>query len=158
MSKLNIGLLTATLSVATIDSSQSAALLGFSQPNAAVNITTTSVLPPQVITAVTVTCPAAGKLVASATAELSYRWTGPVEAYGRVLYGISRNSSSLPTKTYSSAGPANSEFEAISEAISVQRVDSCARGAAVTYRLVAILGLNTGDASMRDPVLIVTFF
>lgn len=115
---------------------------------------------PTVLRAVSVKCPAAGYLVAMATAQFDIDSAGgPDGDEAAIEYGITRNTIAFDYNRahnlYYSILPV---FEKISVPGSIQRIDSCSALANHTYRFVARRGDGTAVLSARQPSLVVQFF
>jgi hypothetical protein len=120
-----------------------------------VNITTISTANPDVLREVAVTCPDDGDLWAIANARLSYTVVSPAFA-GTIAYSLARNSTSFDSAfQHNIFGNFVNDFSTIP--VSIQRVDPCASGEAVTYRFLATRGTNSTDVEADSPNLVVTF-
>jgi len=113
------------------------------------NVTSVANGAPTIITTLTVTCPAIGQVMVTASGESAAQTNVAGTNFNGLAYSISRNSTATDNNNVvqSSAlatfsGDANRDF------LTVQRVDTCTNGESVTYRLTAYRSqAATGPAS-----------
>jgi hypothetical protein len=127
---------------------------GFSQSGASVAIATMSTAVPDIVRAVTVQCPAKGKLWANATGRLSFEAWHPNFA-GTVVYALSRNSTAMQPDFQHNIYGFVDQF--VLMPMSIQRVDNCNKNQNVTYRLLATKGTFSADYVVAKPALVVSF-
>jgi hypothetical protein len=142
--------------------------IGFdaSQNTGPVSINTRSVSAPTVLNTVTVTCPAAGYLVATASTLFTFHVEslyldsrGPVIA-GRLAYSLTADSTSFQAShQHNVSGDYPVGFFALPA--TMQRVGACAAGQSVTHRFLATRGSlsnNNYPLTAVQPRLVVVFY
>jgi hypothetical protein len=113
------------------------------------SITSNSNAAPTIIATLTVTCPAAGQVLVTGSGESAAVTSIAGNNFNGLAYSISKNSTATDNNNVVQSsslavfnGDANRDF------LSVQRVDSCASGESITYRLTGYRAqVATGTSS-----------
>jgi hypothetical protein len=130
--------------------------IDFDPATASVSIASTSVSNPTILRTVTATCPQSGFLYAMASSQFNPR-PGAVNG-AQFIYSLSKNSTAFDNSArYDFAIRAITDL-AFVPASTLMRVDSLTAGQSVTYRLVAVKGVDIAALLAVQPKLVVTFF
>jgi hypothetical protein len=119
------------------------------------NIASTQPATPTVVNAVSITCPEAGNLISTASAQITMGTFNGQPGEADVQYGISANSLAAPIgnhhllRQYSDSGT-------IFATAHYQRIDTCVAGQTVFLRFV-VHRLGAETASAEKSTLVVTF-
>ena len=118
-------------------------------------VTSISITTPNVLATVTATCPQAGFLFATASSQFNV--TPGVVNGAQFLYSLAKDATGVDNATRYDVVIREITSLSFLPASSLMRVDSCSAGQSVTYRFVAVKGVDVSKLTAVRPKLVVTF-
>jgi hypothetical protein len=132
--------------------------ISYSKYTDKVVIASTNTAAPTTLRSDSVTCPAAGRVMALFTAEVSFYPTANW-AWATVLYSLSTSTAWDTNNVQSIAAYLASTAWWERRAVVIQRFDSCSAGQSLTYRALAARGVTTnGNSYAWQPALSLIYF